>query len=368
MRKIDYPKGDELLRFEQHYLKKVKPTNVADINCYLSQVKFNDKILTFEILSLLSFEDLMVVKDLLYTYSLGLSTTSENPFNDLFDYGNKQQNIAKFFRSEKSMNFKTCFYCNIDYINSFKDLEDYEDGYDFLNNANINQLQFVIDLGDVKAKRIIKFREAGNEIDRASIENLGLGESLQKRILAIDVNDSHDHFTLDHFLPQSKYPFLSLCLYNLIPSCYSCNSKFKKANTLPEGDWGKVSPSSENFSLDTDFEFRLYYNTSIVLDSVNDFKLKKNILSKDKYIITEYLKMFKIEGRYMQHKDQILNLYKLRLKYPDKKIKEIAEKMKTSKSEIKRLIFGNELFEKARIDEPLIKFKRDMIKKWGIID
>ncbi|MBY8933987.1 hypothetical protein [Pseudomonas fluorescens] len=33
--------------------------------------------------------------------------------------------------------------------------------------------------------------------------------------------------TLDHFYPKKKYPFLALSLYNLIPSCHSCNSSLK---------------------------------------------------------------------------------------------------------------------------------------------
>ncbi len=32
----------------------------------------------------------------------------------------------------------------------------------------------------------------------------------------------------DHFYPKSRYPFLGLSLYNLIPSCDRCNSKFKQ--------------------------------------------------------------------------------------------------------------------------------------------
>lgn len=32
----------------------------------------------------------------------------------------------------------------------------------------------------------------------------------------------------DHFFPRGRYPFLSLSLYNLIPSCYRCNSQFKR--------------------------------------------------------------------------------------------------------------------------------------------
>ncbi|HIQ45437.1 MAG TPA: hypothetical protein EYH47_22100 [Pseudomonas oleovorans] len=33
--------------------------------------------------------------------------------------------------------------------------------------------------------------------------------------------------TLDHFYPKHEYPYLALSLYNLIPSCYPCNSSLK---------------------------------------------------------------------------------------------------------------------------------------------
>ena len=35
--------------------------------------------------------------------------------------------------------------------------------------------------------------------------------------------------TLDHYYPKSRFPFLSLSIYNLIPSCYTCNSSLKGA-------------------------------------------------------------------------------------------------------------------------------------------
>ena len=38
------------------------------------------------------------------------------------------------------------------------------------------------------------------------------------------------HSELDHFLPKSRYPVLALSLYNLIPSCTRCNSRFKGAS------------------------------------------------------------------------------------------------------------------------------------------
>ena len=33
--------------------------------------------------------------------------------------------------------------------------------------------------------------------------------------------------TLDHYYPKKKYPYLALSIYNLVPSCYTCNSQLK---------------------------------------------------------------------------------------------------------------------------------------------
>ena len=40
-------------------------------------------------------------------------------------------------------------------------------------------------------------------------------------------NDEKTTADLDHFYPKSLYPFLALSLYNFIPSCQICNSRFK---------------------------------------------------------------------------------------------------------------------------------------------
>lgn len=57
---------------------------------------------------------------------------------------------------------------------------------------------------------------------------------------------------LDHFYPRSRYPYLSISLYNLIPSCYQCNSSVKGAkNPL-------IEKLRHPFELnETDIKFRL---------------------------------------------------------------------------------------------------------------
>lgn len=43
-----------------------------------------------------------------------------------------------------------------------------------------------------------------------------------------DDKDKPYKSAFDHFYPKSRYPFLGLSLYNLIPACDRCNSKFKR--------------------------------------------------------------------------------------------------------------------------------------------
>ena len=48
---------------------------------------------------------------------------------------------------------------------------------------------------------------------------------------------------LDHFYPKSLYPFLALSLYNFIPSCQICNSRFKGSKDT----YNSVYPYEESF-------------------------------------------------------------------------------------------------------------------------
>ncbi|MGG6229373.1 HNH endonuclease [Tenacibaculum sp. SDUM215027] len=77
---------------------------------------------------------------------------------------------------------------------------------------------------------------------------------------------------LDHFIPQSKYPFLSLSLYNLIPSCHNCNSRFK-GETLFLIDT-HINPFDKSF----DEHFRFKLDTPFIYGmDINDFSFSYSI-------------------------------------------------------------------------------------------
>ncbi|SHL68628.1 HNH endonuclease [Chryseobacterium polytrichastri] len=217
--------------------------------------------------------------------------------------------ISKFFiEKSNELKIKSCYYCNIDFINVYK--------------------------------------EAGSK---------------------------KYHFTLDHVLPKSKYPYFSISLFNLVPSCYTCNSKLKLANEFSiNNDLAKICPSSKGFNFDENTMFTLEFN---VKDP--DFKNKIEkvhqiedviIDLKNKYSnngVKEFIDTFDLQGRYEYHKNICFDLIDKRKKYPDKEISNIAKLIKRDILTVKKDIFSAEIFEST--NAPFEKYKQDIAEQLGII-
>ena len=62
--------------------------------------------------------------------------------------------------------------------------------------------------------------------------------------------------SFDHFLPKSRYPFLSVSIYNLIPACDRCNSKFKRDNfKAPLFMWSPYDDAEKDGDFDSHMRF-----------------------------------------------------------------------------------------------------------------
>tara|TARA_R110002096_G_scaffold65737_1_gene159936 strand:+ start:1669 stop:2772 length:1104 start_codon:yes stop_codon:yes gene_type:complete len=360
MIKIPYPKNQkEKEAFENSYLNSLKKDiNVKYINKHLNKIQYLSIPLNFNRLITASFPELLELLKIIDTSLLSLSLFKRRNFKKKFNYKENQPNISTFYMHQTDIKISSCFYCNIDFINSFKDISDYIDEIDFINSASFEELKVVNGIGDQIATKIINERKK----DRIkSISDLKISSKIKKRISKFDFKNTHNHFTLDHVLPQSKYPYLSLCLYNLVPSCYSCNSKFKKAIDFSINDDLKyIIPTSKDFSLTDDFMFKILYSKNLKNINVDsDFTLKQEIY-KNEALIKEYLKIFKINGRFVFHKDKVLELIHLKINYPDSKIKEISKLTGQSELSIKMDLFGKEIFEADVSNTPFSKLKRDI--------
>lgn len=110
---------------------------------------------------------------------------------------------------------------------------------------------------------------------------------------------------LDHFYCQDKYPYLALSIYNFIPSCQVCNSRFKIAKDFLEKS--HIIPYKEGF--DRDAIFRTKSNKDSTIDYILgkdlnfDIEIKINTDYEDKKErIENSIDTFKLEELYNEKK------------------------------------------------------------------
>jgi len=359
MLKIDYPNSGDLKLFKDDFYKKVSYLlDINSIRLILKKTSYTlEQILTSSLSELI---------ELYKNIELKLSPTEFSILESYFNYdGTSQPVIANFFSTQDELKLESCYYCNMGYIHSFKDFGDYKDGKDFLNRGHDYELFHV---PYITPNKLTKMRSKGH-FNRpfTDIDSVLISKTSKKWLKNYSPTNNKNHFTLDHVLPKKKYQLISLSLFNFVPCCFACNSKFKRAKEFdPISNTLTASPSSETFSIDTDFEFYLEYEGELKdLKDDSSIKLAERILTNKK-VVNDYFWMFKIPGRYFIHKKEALRLIRLRNNYPDSKIKEIMKLTNSSETQIMKDIFGDELFGDELKSKPIVKFKRDISKNLKI--
>ncbi len=206
-----------------------------------------------------------------------------------------QKQISEFIQN--NVDVHTCYYCNIDFINTFKK-----------KNAKKNA------------------------------------------------------FTLDHVYEKAIYPFLSLSLYNLVPSCYTCNSKVKDSKI----EFNEFIPTNKDFDFNEKVKFKSFLSSSanIRIEKNEDFYI--NLIESFSNRYDKYIESLNLNDRYEYHKYRVLEMINKRKIYPDSRIKEIAALTYRTEEDIKQDLFGIYLSEELNI-RPFSKLTRDISKELGLI-
>lgn len=183
----------------------------------------------------------------------------------------------------------------------------------------------------------------------------------QNYILTIHIQDNNGKIiksrpAIDHFYPKSSYPYLSMSLYNLVPSCETCNSRLKKA-----WDVGLDTKSPYEYDLDREFRFRL--------DGLNDengggIGIKIDEQTIDKNSLQKYKDIFQWEKVYENHAGVASGIYERKRKYNDAYLEQLyylAEGRKLAEKEKKEILWGRIPSRQDVIKEPLSKLKKDLI-------
>lgn len=170
---------------------------------------------------------------------------------------------------------------------------------------------------------------------------------------------------IDHFYPKSKYPFLAVSFYNLIPACQTCNGIEVKGEKDP---LHPLSELTNPYSLKGD-EFKFGYTIKSI-DVLNKISNTRSININFKKSLQGHLNIFKLDKLYNLHSDHILELIiKSQLEYTTsyRDFLKQFEGLNLSDSEIDRLIIGNYSNDEDLHKRPLSKMYADIGRELGLI-
>ncbi|WP_144495531.1 hypothetical protein [Bacillus thuringiensis] len=191
--------------------------------------------------------------------------------------------------------------------------------------------------------------------------------------------------TLDHFYDKGTYPFLALSFFNLIPSCYACNSSLKNTKSFSvrthihpyiEGfdDYMRFTvkfkehENSKNQEVSVDYTQILNLNTEVFEIDFKPSEGKKGerfFENAERNIID-----FKLREIYNLHKDYVAEILLKSEIYNDGFIKMIQDtfpNLFSSKEEILRMITSNYIEIDDLEKRTLAKLTRDIAHEFGLI-
>jgi hypothetical protein len=164
---------------------------------------------------------------------------------------------------------------------------------------------------------------------------------------------------LDHFFDKSTYPYLAISLYNLVPSCSTCNQRKSNKNIK------LIHPYQE--SLDDLIKFELKINSVDFYYKENAFEIEPIVINDIDNISKNNIETFNLKQLYNNHKDIIVEILKRKEIYPDSRIdelyKEFGGKLFNSKDELIGLIHCNYIDKKDINKRPLSKLTKDILEQ-----
>lgn len=151
---------------------------------------------------------------------------------------------------------------------------------------------------------------------------------------------------IEHFFPKSLYPFLSLSISNLLPSCAFCNKIKSDVDTYKHNCLSPYEVKEDDFIFD--FELEDSNVKTVTLISKNDNK-NSGVL----HIETLYNEV---------HRNYINEIFDDILKYPNTYKNTLTNKFDILEADYKN-IFRNYYNEKDFNKQPLSKMTKDLMKK-----
>lgn len=163
---------------------------------------------------------------------------------------------------------------------------------------------------------------------------------------------------LDHYYPKQYFALLSLNLFNFVPSCQICNSKFK-SNIYAE----PINPFQKEVNYDElYFSYSIKSNSTLEVFIGESFDFELEIKGSKEY--DSHLDLFRIKELYNSHKVTISEVLYKKTAYSDSYINSINnlfDEMKLTPSERDLFLYGIEMDESKFHKRPLSKLIYDLV-------
>ena len=158
---------------------------------------------------------------------------------------------------------------------------------------------------------------------------------------------------LDHYYPKSEYPYLALNLYNLVPSCHTCNHKKNNSKKI------HLHPCFDD--IDKEINFSIKLKEANFYHSIKGFEIEVNGKNKK---ADNHIEVFNLQSIYNEHKDIILELIQKKYMYDESYLDELLRKYEgtlfKNKEDLLRLVSGGYISEDEINKRPLSKLIKDI--------
>lgn len=161
---------------------------------------------------------------------------------------------------------------------------------------------------------------------------------------------------IDHFYSRSRYPGMSICFYNLIPSCKICNQIKQSKDVEFLNPYDKDYYSKYHFRTDFDNTNDISY----LLGLNDNFRIRIDAPYDSNADISE-IKTFCLEDRYSSLKSLVKDIIIKSRAYENIYLDNLIEKYDISHDEIKQALFDYDEDEHEKI---FSRFNKDIAEEF----
>lgn len=291
--------------------------------------------------------------------------------NDVFTSETGLYNVLKVDEVKKLLKNK--------YENFYNFFYNKDDGK--INKKNMNNLLFA-DIQDMK-KYIEEFKQCEYKDSNELLEKVFKYKNFSQRKIAYEISREMNVrvcpycnrayiFTLknkkvraqfDHYFPKSKYPYLSLTLFNLVPSCSGCNMAKASLDTYEKPIF---YPYAEEFG--EKIVFSVYetipqYNKILSDDFEVEIKKLTELKDEENEKLNNQIESLHLKDLYNEHKDYVKDIMRNCYINSERRYEEIIEifpNLFKSKEDFYSAIYMNYINPEDFGKRPLAKFTKNI--------